>query len=658
MQEQIESRYGLRTTGRVEDFFAIKRLYDKESTEGKKELARLIGTPRQSNAFAAFLAALPDVAPAAAESLLRIDAALEENAKVTNTASAAWQRAKSSWDGFVNQPGFGAYATQQFDILSGAIAGLTPNRPGQLNIRQRFFNPQHATGWGTILGLSNFATAGIGKTVGEAIFGPKYEERYWNLLGYSHEPTTPGDIYQTGMDKVMKHRSAAQAYRLMALRGNPSEAADYEKKRQHELELEKQELVVLRNQEASLAKRAATASERQEHLENWKQLQEQIKNIGKEESETIDGTNLKFAHLADTMERVKGISADITRAFGEMGLSPRVAEMTDLAQRIQVMEGMKASMEGSGEFSTLDIAEFARGLRTAKARQKYLGSPEGEFYNAWNVRTGIAAHMAGGEIEAHGVGLSEGERLLDRQRWIQAELDRLNKSRAASTYDLIRGNKLTEASLATQLSIQERILKNEQERRQVLMEAQREFQKSLITAGPGDILRKLATSTLMGRGGFNAGNFFALSSEARADAYMMMGGSRMAELNAEARALRGVRRMTPEAMGNTAVALDAQSAKYSEVIRGALADGAAKVQSSMATAAEHSATIALNFSRIAAEFAYIRNSSGRAPVTANAPMPAQGDMPPQAPAFNTMPAGQYGPPTPALPGLQHYSGFH
>src|SRR5205823_12563057 len=122
---------------------------------------------------------------------------------------------------------------------------------------------------------------------------------------------------------------------------------------------------------------------------------------------------------------------------------------------------------------------------------------------------------------------------------LAGELARIGDMSKANNNDLVRASVLVNQLKTAELSLSKRLLENESERKQTMLETRREFERTLIGAGPGEILRKLATSRLSGPNGsrLTAGSFFALSSEARQDAYSLLGGERMAHLNTERRAL-------------------------------------------------------------------------------------------------------------------------
>src|ERR1035441_1264048 len=147
--------------------------------------------------------------------------------------------------------------------------------------------------------------------------------------------------------------------------------------------------------------------------------------------------------------------------------------------------------------------------------------------------------MAGFEVEGQGVGYTEGEKLLDKRNWLAKQQQGFGATKDMDADKSIRAGIIMNSLRETEFNIQRRILNIDKERRQIMIETQREFQKSLITAGPGDILRKLATASLMKGGKVGAGQFFSMSGEMRGDAYNLMGGEGAAKLNWEEKSLRG-----------------------------------------------------------------------------------------------------------------------
>jgi TP901 family phage tail tape measure protein len=152
-----------------------------------------------------------------------------------------------------------------------------------------------------------------------------------------------------------------------------------------------------------------------------------------------------------------------------------------------------------------------------------------------------------------GVGTSQAERLLNREKQLQEELTRLKQRRA--DWSLTEANReadnaralvLQNQLLVTQEQIQKRIRDLVVEEQQARLEAQREFDRSLIGSGPGELLQKFAAFQLNQRGPMGAGQFFSLAPGLRTDVDLLNGGDAVRRLRDERNRLRNVPTLTPE----------------------------------------------------------------------------------------------------------------
>jgi hypothetical protein len=253
----------------------------------------------------------------------------------------------------------------------------------------------------------------------------------------------------------------------------------------------------------------------------------------KQSGEESEDWEAHEARSVPVLERQKLLLSDITGSFKNLGLSKSVEELLGTqAQAAAVCEMLK-----SPDLDDEVRIRLQSHVRTLDAAAAYRGSNVGRQFARFESDAAIGTSMTNTEISSFGVGRSEGEQLLERRKRIAEELRKLGDVSKLGANDQVRALALVNGMKQTELSLSERLLMNDKDRRQVMVETQREFQKSLVTAGPGELLRKLATFSLS-RGGTNAGSFFALSPDARQDVYGLMGGSRMAELNAERRALK------------------------------------------------------------------------------------------------------------------------
>lgn len=89
-----------------------------------------------------------------------------------------------------------------------------------------------------------------------------------------------------------------------------------------------------------------------------------------------------------------------------------------------------------------------------------------------------------------------------------------NSQRAAELYSM--------QLVADRIEAKKTLNQLERDETNLIIQKNREYQKGLLTAGPGELLRKLAVAQLSSGGKTSAGQFFAMSSEARGD-FLSMG---------------------------------------------------------------------------------------------------------------------------------------
>jgi hypothetical protein len=161
------------------------------------------------------------------------------------------------------------------------------------------------------------------------------------------------------------------------------------------------------------------------------------------------------------------------------------------------------------------------------------------------------------------VGTSEGEKLLNRQRDLERELNALDqKGGAATDNDLARGERLVNELLQTRLAIQDRLIAQRGEEKQIIMDTVREQNKALLFAGPGEMLKRLYVGGLLNRKQpISTGEFMSLDPESRRLYYEGRGGDAGARLREDRARLKGLG-LTPEQEAAMGLALGQQSAGY------------------------------------------------------------------------------------------------
>ena len=155
----------------------------------------------------------------------------------------------------------------------------------------------------------------------------------------------------------------------------------------------------------------------------------------------------------------------------------------------------------------------------------------------------IAIGRAAGEASSYAVGYTDSEKLLRQQAEVAKQLDGINAKVAAgsaSQNDLVRGWELQNQLATNHEKIQARIVELKGQEKQITIDSVREFQKSLLMSGPGELLKRLYVG---GKGNMNTGQFMSLDPESRSMYYQLHGGEAGAK-NREEQALMGGQGLT------------------------------------------------------------------------------------------------------------------
>ena len=209
----------------------------------------------------------------------------------------------------------------------------------------------------------------------------------------------------------------------------------------------------------------------------------------------------------------------------------------------------------------------------------------------------LGFQRAGNEADASAVGRWKAEQLLNREKFDRRQLLLTPEPANSSENDKVRALQLEADLMRTQEAIQERIVALRGEEKQIMIDANREFARSLITAGPGELLKKMvALQAVQANGGrMSAGKFFALDPEVRRNVDELRGGARGA-------AVRGERRLLGP--GLTIEAQQAQRAAGGRAVatRGAnlMVGGDAAVAATLGQLAKEAAAASGNLVQLAA----------------------------------------------------------
>jgi TP901 family phage tail tape measure protein len=576
VKEFLGERFNMASTGSAEDLKKIWAIYSKANSETQRDIQLKIGAATQASRFRSIMESYPEAMRAAIMSMRNLSSAEKENLLVTNTLIAAKNRFVSSWDRVSNQPTvLGRPMAGALNIGSGVMNAVANTFGTMPNQKTRYFNPDKAN----LLGVAGalFGFGGMRQLLSlTPSLNKGYTENMMRNLGYSDKPTTATDKFQSAMQDIYndKYASAAEEKRADWMKTLSANWGDLRPEKRGEVLKSLKDIM----SESSIARLGSATDEeargifseesaraqaehlrlRQSAIEKINAKAEDIKKNEKDDAnrqsrlnelydkrnglleETVDESIDWEQHqerIVPFIERAKALLSDIKELTGSLGLTKAASEILTLQQQIGALKEM---VHTPGVDDSVKV-KFNEERSEMEAKLAYLQSMQGKLYSKSAERRDIVSAMSQTQIKTSGVGVTEGERLLSQRDWIEAQLGRYEGAGSSmGEDDYVRALALQNALKNTELEISKRLLENDQERKQLLLETNKEFQKTLATAGPGDILRKIATKALMGKdGGMNAGAFFAMSPEARGDIMQMMGGSRMAELNAERRALQG-----------------------------------------------------------------------------------------------------------------------
>lgn len=131
------------------------------------------------------------------------------------------------------------------------------------------------------------------------------------------------------------------------------------------------------------------------------------------------------------------------------------------------------------------------------------------------------------EAEGMGAGYTESEKLLRQQSGLERQL-------ADPGLEAVKGEAYTVELMKTKEQIQHRLIALKSQEKQIQIESNREFQRSLLFAGPGELLKRLYVANLPQK--MSAGQFMGMDTESRKMWYERHGGQAGAK-NREEQAL-------------------------------------------------------------------------------------------------------------------------
>ena len=238
-------------------------------------------------------------------------------------------------------------------------------------------------------------------------------------------------------------------------------------------------------------------------------------------------------HLA-VLERRKALLQAVAELMNSLPAGGRVDQgINEMAGLMVGLEAVEASRRRVGsELADLEARGETKGLRFQSLQKQDL-----ELVRQRRELTvqmeGLAARMpllaqqdrwnavlsrARGETGVFEVGESQAEKLLNKRLGIEAVIQRQQQLAARARDGSPENARLRlvaalEAKERVLLDIDAQRLELEKERNQILIDSLKEYQRGLLTAGPAEMLRKVAAWQVVSRSGgrVTAGQFFAAS---------------------------------------------------------------------------------------------------------------------------------------------------
>lgn len=225
----------------------------------------------------------------------------------------------------------------------------------------------------------------------------------------------------------------------------------------------------------------------------------------------------------------------LREVVGEINLVSK--EIDDLSKKLYAVKTAPGF-----EANTAKIQELTESIGNARNELRRL-TEEGVALNfaEFQDRIAIATRIATAEGNNYGQGGNDAKRLIDQYNRLKQEARFSFDQASDAGSDTIAQNQFTASVIKSGQAIdalirgREMLLELQAREKRMQEELTREYQKTLLTASPAELLRKLAIQKLTGKdGGITGGQFFGLSTEGRRETLQRP------EFNLEIREIRGM----------------------------------------------------------------------------------------------------------------------
>jgi hypothetical protein len=218
------------------------------------------------------------------------------------------------------------------------------------------------------------------------------------------------------------------------------------------------------------------------------------------------------------------------------------SELSAVTQQIENLKRAKDELDArAGLESQQTGAEVQRMLTEAEARRTVLGSPQLRTLTGLYDARRIAGSRAQAEAGSYAVGQTEADKLVNQRTALEREMKGVwPRAGSLTPNEAVRAKELELALWKNQEAIQTRVVDLARQEKQIRLDANREFARALLLAGPGEQLQRLHVAQMMRRaGGVGPGEFMALSPEVRRILFEATGGEAGAMTRHERARLRG-----------------------------------------------------------------------------------------------------------------------
>ncbi len=272
--------------------------------------------------------------------------------------------------------------------------------------------------------------------------------------------------------------------------------------------------------------------------------QQEAYNAALEEEEGLRAQQIARAQeYVNLLKEQADVMQAISQLAGQQGLdtlgSRNDAEVRALQQQRDQLEATQKRLltNGMGVEGMPAWDQSTEMLRNVNADLASKSSPQMQAAIGAYDNRAIAARRATGEANSYGVGYTEAEKLLREEGKLKSEIAKVGPN--ADENGVSRAMQFQIELAKTQQKIQERIVELKGQEKQILIDSAREYQKSLLFAGPGELLKKLYVGSVAGKRNPSAGEFMSWDESSRKTFYDMRGGDAGAKNREEQWLLRG-----------------------------------------------------------------------------------------------------------------------